>query len=77
MRDKLVESIKSYLQGNIDKHCANVENLLENQIALAEHPDIIETIEKELGILAGYEDKTNAFDKYFSEVFGDKELLNG
>ena len=76
-RDKLIESIRSYLQGNIEKHKANIDNLLDNHIALAEHPDIIETIEKELEILAGYEDKTNAFDKYFSEVFRDKELLNG
>jgi hypothetical protein len=76
-RDKLIESIRSYLQGNIDKHKANVDNLLDNHVALAEHPDIIETIEKELEVLAGYEDKINAFDKYFTEIFGEKELLNG
>ena len=76
-RDKLIESIRSYLQGNIDKHKANVDNLLDNHVALAEHPDIIETIEKELEVLAGYEDKINTFDKYFTEIFGEKELLNG
>ena len=73
-RDKLIDSIKSYLQGNIDKHKANVDNLLDNNVALAEHPDIIETIEKELDILADYEDKLNVLIKYFKG--GSKELLN-
>ena len=73
-RDKLVVSVQSYLQGNIDKCIANIENLLENHIALAEHPDIVETIEKELDVLADYEDKLNVLIKYFKG--GSKELLN-
>ena len=74
MRDKLLKSIKSYLQGNIDKHTANLENLLDNHVALAEHPDIIETIEKELSVLADYEDKLNVLKKYFNRTVsrGDK-----
>jgi hypothetical protein len=76
-RDKLIDSIKSYLQGNIDKHKANVDNLLDNNVALAEHPDIIETIEKELDIVADYEDKMNVLIKYFPKIFDNdnKELL--
>ena len=77
-RDKLIDSIRSYLQGSIDKHKANVDNLLDNNVALAEHPDIIETIEKELSVVADYEDKMNALIKYFPKLFdkNDKELLN-
>ena len=74
MRDKLLKSTESYLQGHIDRHVANLENLLENHIALAEHPDIVETIEKELDVLADYEDKLNVLIKYFKD--GPKELLN-
>ena len=78
MRNKLIESVKSYLQGNIDKHCANVENLLENHVALAEHPDIIETIEKELDVVADYEDKLNVLNKYFYKSLPkDSEVLHG
>ena len=78
MRNKLIESVKSYLQGNIDKHCANLENLLENHIALAEHPDIIETIEKELDVVADYEDKLNVLNKYFYKSLPkDSEVLHG
>jgi len=74
MRDKLLKSTESYLQGHIDRHVANLENLLENHVALAEHPDIVETIEKELDVLANYEDKLNVLIKYFK--VGSKELLN-
>ena len=78
MRDKLVESVKSYLQGNIDIHCANLENLLENHVALAEHPDIIDTIEKELDVVADYEDKLNVLNKYFYKSLPkDSEVLHG
>ena len=34
-RDKLVVSVQSYLQGNIDKSIANIENLLENPLGSA------------------------------------------
>ena len=74
LRNKLLKSTESYLQGHIDRHVANLENLLENHIALAEHPDIVETIEKELDVLADYEDKLNVLIKYFKG--GSKELLN-
>ncbi len=78
MRNKLIESVKSYLQGNIDKHCANLENLLENHVALAEHPDIIDTIEKELDVVADYEDKLNVLNKYFYKSLPkDSEVLHG
>ena len=66
------------MQGNIDKHCANLENLLENHVALAEHPDIIDTIEKELDVVADYEDKLNVLNKYFmKDSQKDSEVLHG
>ena len=67
MRDKLLKSTKSFLQGNVDKHIANLENLLNNHVALAEHPDLVETIEKELDVLADYEAKLNVLNKYFKQ----------
>jgi len=77
LRNKLLKSTESYLQGHIDRHVANLENLLENHVALAEHPDIVETIEKELEVLAGYEDKLTVLNKYFNRGGSKvKELLN-
>ena len=77
LRNKLLKSTESYLQGHIDRHVANLENLLDNHVALAEHPDIVETIEKELEVLAGYEDKLTVLNKYFNRGGSKvKELLN-
>ena len=61
-----------------NKHKANIDNLLDNIVALAEHPDIIETIEKELDHMADYEDKLNVLEKYFvnGSKENEKELLN-
>ncbi len=77
-RDKLIDSIKSYFEGHLNKHKANIDNLLDNNVALAEHPDSIETIEKELAVMADYEDKLNVLDKYFgnSHKENKKEILN-
>lgn len=77
-RDKLIDNIKSYLVGHLSKHRANIDNLLDNGVALAEHPDIIATIEKELGIMAEYQDKLELIEKYFPySDFRQKKNING
>jgi hypothetical protein len=50
---------------NIKKHKANVDVFLENPAGVAEHPDVLETIEKELEIIAKYDDQLNMLNKYF------------
>ena len=51
---------------HIEKHRINVENLLEKGVGVAEHPDIMDTIEKELEIMAEYDDKLKCFKTIFS-----------
>ena len=75
MKSTLVKAMRSYLQGNIDKHIANIRLHLTNPAGVAEHPDHIETIEKQLGIIAEFEDKLNVLEKYFGN--GKKEVING
>tara|TARA_R110001592_G_scaffold150947_2_gene377045 strand:+ start:76 stop:303 length:228 start_codon:yes stop_codon:yes gene_type:complete len=75
MKSTLVKAMRSYLQGNIDKHIANIRLHLTNPVGVAEHPDHIETIEKQLGIIAEFEDKLNVLEKYFGN--GKKEVING
>jgi len=64
-RELMVEALKSHAKGHIDKHRANVLNLMENPAGVAEHPDHLETIEKELKIIAEYNDQLEMLDKYF------------
>ena len=68
---------KLEFEAHIAKHKINIDILMENGVGVAEHPDIMETIEKEVGIMAEYDDKLGVLDKYFSKDFGeDKTLLN-
>ena len=64
MKLRLLENARLHLRGNIAKHVANVEVLLEQPTGVAEHPDIIATIEQELTLLAEFNDKLEMADKY-------------
>jgi|TARA_A100001515_G_scaffold116930_1_gene98820 hypothetical protein len=77
MREELLKASRIHFKAHIEKHRINVENLLNNSVGVAEHPDLMDTIEKELGIIAEYDDKLAVVDKYFSKDFGEvKTLLN-
>ena len=65
MRDQLIKALLAHAQGDIQKHVANVEVLLQKPMGIAEHPDVIETIEKEVRIIADYDDLLSMIDKYF------------
>ena len=67
MRDTILKAFKSHAQGHIDKHIANVEVLLQKPVDVAEHPDVIETIEKEVRIIADYDDLLQMINKYFDK----------
>ena len=77
MRKDIIEASVLHFKAHIEKHRVNVENLLRNPVGVAEHPDVMETIEKELAIMAGYDDKLSVLNKYFSVKKNDKEVING
>ena len=77
MREELIKASRIHLKAHIEKHRMNVENLLNNSVGVAEHPDLMDSIEKELAIIAEYDDKLEMLNKYFQGDFGDtKTLLN-
>ena len=75
MRKDILKASKIHFEAHIEKHKVNVNNLLRNSVGVAEHADIMDTIEKELAIIAEYDDKLTVLKKYFMN--GDKEVLNG
>jgi len=78
MRKEILKASRLHFQAHIEKHKINVNNLLRNAVGVAEHPDIMDTIEKELAIIAEYDDKLEVLDKYFfNQYVNDKEVLNG
>jgi len=67
MRNDIIKASKLHFEAHIEKHKVNVNNLLRNVVGVAEHPDIMDTIEKELEIIAEYDDKLAVLEKYFKE----------
>jgi len=66
MREQMIEALKQHALGHIEKHKINVEILLQKTAGIAEHPDTLETIEKELKIITDYDDQISMLNKYFT-----------
>ena len=65
MREKLIKALLAHAKGDIQKHVANVEVYLENPAGIGEHSDIVESIEKEIDIIAKYHDQIEVIKTYF------------
>jgi hypothetical protein len=65
MREQLLNALKAYYTGHIEKSRINIENLIMNSVGVAEHPDYIETISKEMASLANYDEQLQMVSKYF------------
>lgn len=61
----LLDALAEHYRGQIAKHRANLTVLLENHVGLAEHPDIIETLDNEVAKLADYDEKLEMLTKHF------------
>lgn len=65
MRNEILETSKAHFEAHILKHKVNIDVMLANPIAIPEHTDIMDAIEKELAIIAEYDDKLEMLKKYF------------
>lgn len=65
LRLEMIDALKQHAKAHIDKHRMNVEVYLKNPVGVGEHPQIMDTIEKELEEIANYDDQLNVLNKYF------------
>ena len=65
MRVNLLEAAKKHAEGQIAVHKTNIEVYLSNPAGIGEHSDIVETIQKELDLLASADDRLEMLKKYF------------
>lgn len=65
MRQQMVQALRQHAIAHIEKHRMNVEVYLTSPVGVGEHSDIMESIEKELDLIAQYEDQLEVIDKYF------------
>tara|TARA_B100000902_G_scaffold400045_1_gene475125 strand:+ start:6358 stop:6567 length:210 start_codon:yes stop_codon:yes gene_type:complete len=64
-RERLVNALIKFYEGGIEAHKINIEVLLGSHVGLAEHGDIIETLDQEIGKLAELEDKLESLKRNF------------
>ena len=76
LRDDLIRASRLQFKAGIEKHRINVENLMCNSVGIGEHGDVMEEIEKELGMMADYADKLEMLDYFDVEVGVTKSILN-
>ena len=67
MREEMIEALRKHAEGHIEKHKLNVEVILEKPVGIGEHGDILTEVEKELKIIAEYDDQLQMLDKYFTK----------
>ena len=66
MRSQIVEAVRKHAEGHIEKHKTNVEVLMQKPVGIGEHGDILTEIEKELKVIAEYDDQLQMLEKYFT-----------
>lgn len=64
LEDEIKEALLSHAKGHIDKHVMNVKILMKKCVGVAEHGDVLDEIEKELKIIADYDDQIDMINKY-------------
>jgi len=75
MRDKLLKALRLHFEAHVEKHKINVENLLEHPQGVADHPDIMETIENEMLEIEKYHSLLDVLNTYFGGLNTTKELI--
>ena len=64
-RQLTIEAIIDHPKGHISKHKVNVEILMQRPSGIGEHGDVLTEIEKELKVIAEYDDQLEVLNKYF------------
>ena len=63
----MIEALKAHAVGHIEKHKVNVEVILQKAVGIGEHGDILTEAEKELKVIAEYDDQLEMIKKYFTK----------
>ena len=65
MREEMINALKNHAVAHVEKHRTNVEVYLNNPVGVGEHSDVMDTIEKELNLMAEYHDQLEILNTYF------------
>ena len=67
MRQEIINVLKQHFEAHILKHKMNVDIMLANPMAIHDHTDLMDAIEKEVAQIADYMDKLEVMEMFFKE----------
>jgi hypothetical protein len=67
MRTEIISVLTSHFKAQIFKHKMNVDIMLNNPMAIHDHTDLMDAIEKEVNQISEYMDKLEVMEIYFKE----------
>lgn len=68
MKEQITHSLSALFVSMRDRHITNAKILMEQGVGVAEHPDVLGTIEEELGRAAEYQDKLEMLERLKDNV---------
>tara|TARA_B100001057_G_scaffold108408_1_gene106182 strand:- start:5961 stop:6173 length:213 start_codon:yes stop_codon:yes gene_type:complete len=66
MAPQIIDVLIKQCEAGIERHKMNVRVLTEKRVGLAEHGDLIVTVESELDKIAHFEDRLAVLKKHFT-----------
>tara|TARA_B100001996_G_scaffold376790_1_gene358494 strand:+ start:6225 stop:6440 length:216 start_codon:yes stop_codon:yes gene_type:complete len=66
-RLQTINALRTYYQGQIEKHKANVEIYLTNPVGIGEHSDILGAMEVEINMIAQWDERLQVLERYFTD----------
>jgi len=75
MKEQMLNAMKSYYVGMINRHMVNIENLLTRSVGIGEpqHQDVFNVLDIEMERLANYDDKLMMIGKYLERSLDNVE----
>tara|TARA_X000000368_G_C22691862_1_gene562908 strand:+ start:39 stop:257 length:219 start_codon:yes stop_codon:yes gene_type:complete len=67
MNKVIVNALRAFYIGEIEKAKANVNIFLTNSVGVGEHPDVLDSVTQNIERIAQFEDNLSVLDKHFNQ----------
>jgi len=64
-RNNILKALKRHYESQIEFHKVNLDILLDNTVGVAEHADIMNTVDTEIAKIAEWEEKLQILSKHY------------
>jgi hypothetical protein len=65
IQTRVVSILRDKYKAQIEQHKLNIYIYLSNSVGVAEHPDVIESIENQIDAISALEDRLSVLEKHF------------